>query len=287
MQQSHLHLIYSLCYLRCVCVCLCTSVCVGLAMLLSAASSFSSSWKKRFSSVKKHFLCFHGAIIMSKSHRKKGVEKKKSMSPITDSSLSIAGWDVQVQTPTHASTDSRRQANAPQSFPHHLNLISDFFFSLRKQNSALDICDKSERICGTSKVQREFPDVIYSSCHNNRVDKIPPLFLQVYVRTERRSVKENLQWKVEACWVEHNADTIAGIEESNIFFSGPVKLRHSVWVWHKPSLGLNLSSRSSFEMSWFRFSQVVVVKSQRKRSRSFQFKGGNATSWVWVRTFWL
>lgn len=189
------------------------------------------------------------------------------------------GWRKKNQcppSPTAASASQaetfkyKRQHMHPQTaggrLTHHLNLISDFFFSLRKQNSALDICDKSERICGTSKVQREFPDVIYSSCHNNRVDKIPSLFLQVYVRTERRSVKENLQWKVEACWVEHNADTIAGIEESNIFFSGSVKFRHSVWVWHKPSLGLNLSSRSSFEMSWFRFSQVVVVKSQRNVS---------------------
>lgn len=126
------------------------------------------------------------------------------------------GWRKKNQcppSPTAASASQaetfkyKRQHMHPQTaggrLTHHRVFLTTwiwfliFFFSLRKQNSALDICDKSERICGTSKVQREFPDVIYSSCHNNRVDKIPPLFLQVYVRTERRSVKENLQWKVD------------------------------------------------------------------------------------------
>lgn len=55
---------------------------------------------KRFSSVTKQFLCFHGAMILSKSQRKQrgrgrgsrgGGGRKKSMSPMTNSSRNLAG----------------------------------------------------------------------------------------------------------------------------------------------------------------------------------------------------
>lgn len=74
----------------------CVSVC-DYPHCYQQRAAIHSSWNERFSSVTKQFLCFHGAMILSKSHRKQkhegggGVEKKKSMSPSTNSRRSLAG----------------------------------------------------------------------------------------------------------------------------------------------------------------------------------------------------
>lgn len=66
-------------------------------------SSIQSNWNERFSFVTKQFLCFHGAMILSKSQRKqRGGEKEKSMSPpIISCRLNVAGHS---HVSTHAST---------------------------------------------------------------------------------------------------------------------------------------------------------------------------------------
>lgn len=63
----------------CVYVCPCDYPCC-----YQRQAAIHSGWNERFSSVTKQFLCFHGAMILSKSQRKQrrwrggeGVEKKK------------------------------------------------------------------------------------------------------------------------------------------------------------------------------------------------------------------
>ena len=86
-------------------------------------AAIHSGWNERFSSVTKQFLCFHGAMILSKSwcydsvkipEKIEGGEKKINVPPITSSSLSLAGRchaHAHANTCMHGQCKTQKQRN--------------------------------------------------------------------------------------------------------------------------------------------------------------------------------
>lgn len=78
--RFHMGVCANFCKLVWVCVSVCDYPCC-----YQQQAAIHSRWNERFSSVTKQFLCFHGAMILSKSHRKQkhwgGGKKKKNQCP--------------------------------------------------------------------------------------------------------------------------------------------------------------------------------------------------------------
>lgn len=92
-------------------------------------AAIHSSWNERFSSVTKQFLCFHGAIIMSKSQRKQRGERKKKKK------INVPHHQQQSQPSrqppckyTRQHIHSQTQGDRPKICPCDLNLFIWFFF---------------------------------------------------------------------------------------------------------------------------------------------------------------
>ena len=121
-------------FCKCVCVCVCDYPCC-----YQRQAAIHSGWNERFSSVTKQFLCFHGAMILSKSQRKQRGEKKKNQCPPSPTaSLSLAGCR---HASTHTNTCIHRQWETQKQMKSCLCDVNCkyliFFFSPKEVDSSI------------------------------------------------------------------------------------------------------------------------------------------------------
>ena len=149
-QQSYFNLIrecFAVPYMG-VCVCFCKCVCAcDYPCCYQRQAAIHSGWNERFSSVTKQFLCFHGAMILSKSQRKHGGgggEKKNQCPPSPTASLSLAGCrhaSTHTNTCIHRQWETQKQRKSCRCDVNCKCLI--FFTKGSGQQYILDIFDNS------------------------------------------------------------------------------------------------------------------------------------------------